>query len=60
MRPPGEIGIRGGLKILFLSVQVRWWVFYIIIIGRSQVGKAVAFEATMRRFESFRPKILGV
>lgn len=32
-KPTWRNGIRGGLKILFLSVQVRWWVF----LGRRQV-----------------------
>jgi hypothetical protein len=27
-----------------------------IFLGRSQVGKAMAFEAVMHRFESYRPK----
>lgn len=57
LKPPTwRNGIRGGLKILFLSVQVRWWVFFFLKKnGTSPSGKAVAFEATMRRFESCRP-----
>lgn len=39
LKPPTwRNGIRGGLKILFLSVQVRWWVFFLKKkMGRRQV-----------------------
>ena len=52
--PTWRNGIRGGLKILSLSVQVRWWVnfnhiidTYIILLRRRQVVKTVGFKPAL-------------